>query len=90
MQAAGDATLLEILLRNLLQNVLEHCPVGANASVTLEKDRAPQFLAKLFADARVQVGQRDAVESTLPLAPLEPGERKKLLDEARRGPPRSS
>jgi len=33
----GDETLLEILLRNLLRNVLEHCPSGTTASVTLEQ-----------------------------------------------------
>lgn len=32
----GDATLLEILLRNLLRNVLDHCPEGTRAAVTLE------------------------------------------------------
>lgn len=32
----GDATLLEILLRNLLRNVLDHCPEGTRAVVTLE------------------------------------------------------
>lgn len=35
----GDATLLEILLRNLLRNVLEHCPRGTTASVTLGQDQ---------------------------------------------------
>jgi signal transduction histidine kinase len=33
----GDSTLLEILLRNLLRNVLDHCPDGTSASVTLER-----------------------------------------------------
>jgi two-component system sensor histidine kinase QseC len=33
----GDATLLEILLRNLLRNVLDHCSAGTTASVTLEQ-----------------------------------------------------
>lgn len=32
---AGDATLLDILLRNLLRNVLDHCPSGTSATVTL-------------------------------------------------------
>jgi signal transduction histidine kinase len=32
----GDATLLDILLRNLLRNVLDHCPDGTRAAVTLE------------------------------------------------------
>jgi signal transduction histidine kinase len=31
----GDATLLEILLRNLLLNIVEHCPRGTRASVGL-------------------------------------------------------
>lgn len=33
---AGDPTLLEILLRNLLDNVLRHCPPGTVAEVVLE------------------------------------------------------
>jgi len=33
----GDATLLEILLRNLLQNVAGHCPAGTRASVGLDR-----------------------------------------------------
>jgi signal transduction histidine kinase len=33
----GDATLLEILLRNLLQNIVEHCPAGTRASVGLDR-----------------------------------------------------
>lgn len=32
----GDATLLEILVRNLLQNVLLHCPAGTRADVTVD------------------------------------------------------
>lgn len=32
----GDATLLEILLQNLLQNVLNHCPAGTRADLFLE------------------------------------------------------
>lgn len=31
----GDPTLLEILLRNLLQNVLTHCPAGTRAEVSV-------------------------------------------------------
>lgn len=33
---AGDATLLEALLRNLLENVLRHCAAGTRAEVVLE------------------------------------------------------
>jgi signal transduction histidine kinase len=36
----GDATLLEILLRNLLLNVVEHCPGGTSASVALDASGA--------------------------------------------------
>jgi signal transduction histidine kinase len=31
----GDPTLLEVLLRNLLENVLRHCPAGTRADVVL-------------------------------------------------------
>jgi signal transduction histidine kinase len=37
VHVAGDATLLEILLRNLLENVLTHCSTGTHASVTLDQ-----------------------------------------------------
>ncbi|HLU04953.1 MAG TPA: ATP-binding protein [Woeseiaceae bacterium] len=33
----GDATLLDILLQNLLNNILNHCPVGTVAEVRLER-----------------------------------------------------
>jgi signal transduction histidine kinase len=32
----GDATLLDILLQNLLNNILNHCPAGTTAAVCLE------------------------------------------------------
>lgn len=34
---AGDATLLDILLQNLLNNVLDHCPAGTAVDVRLER-----------------------------------------------------
>jgi signal transduction histidine kinase len=37
VHVAGDATLLEILLRNLLENVLTHCSTCTHASVTLDQ-----------------------------------------------------
>jgi two-component system, OmpR family, sensor histidine kinase QseC len=33
----GDATLLDILLQNLLNNILNHCPAGAATEVRLER-----------------------------------------------------
>ncbi len=36
-EIAGDATLLEILLQNLLQNALNHCPSGSRVEVGLDK-----------------------------------------------------
>jgi signal transduction histidine kinase len=36
----GDATLLDILLQNLLNNVLNHCPAGTTAKVTLGREGA--------------------------------------------------
>ena len=37
----GDATLLDILLQNLLNNVLNHCPAGTVAEVTLQRCSEP-------------------------------------------------
>ncbi|HSD70502.1 MAG TPA: ATP-binding protein [Woeseiaceae bacterium] len=37
VEVAGDALLLEILLQNLLQNALNHCPSGTRVEVDLEK-----------------------------------------------------
>lgn len=36
-EVAGDATLLEILLQNLLQNALNHCPPGTLVDVELQR-----------------------------------------------------
>lgn len=38
---AGDAILLDILLQNLLNNVLNHCPAGTVAEVTLQQCSEP-------------------------------------------------
>lgn len=35
----GDPTLLDILLQNLLNNILDHCPAGTAAEVRLERPR---------------------------------------------------
>jgi signal transduction histidine kinase len=37
-RVSGDATLLEILFRNLLLNIVEHCPRGTRATLTLAAD----------------------------------------------------
>jgi signal transduction histidine kinase len=59
----GDATLLEILLRNLLQNVLTHCPRGTRAEVDVT-NRAGRVLLRvgdtgtgLAEDVRRQMSQ---------------------------------
>ena len=37
VEVTGDTTLLEMLLRNLLLNIVEHCPAGTHATLALEK-----------------------------------------------------
>lgn len=37
----GDATLLDVLLQNLLNNILHHCPPGTVADVRLERPAVP-------------------------------------------------
>lgn len=59
----GDATLIEILLRNLLQNILTHCPQGTRAEVGVASAdgrvrlRVSDTGAGLAGDVRRQMSQ---------------------------------